>query len=303
MVARGLRTATACVATLLGLGVLSACHSSAGGGSAKVSVVASTDVWGSIATQVAGALAGHAVRITSIINDPAEDPHAYQASPRDLITFARAGVVVENGGGYDDFVTSMLATAHKNPTVINAVTVSGKKPVGGELNEHVWYDFPTVAAVAAKISAALAAKDPSDAATFRANAKAFTAKLTALEQHEAAVRAAHAGTAVAITEPVPLYMLQACGLVNRTPARFSEAVENGSDVAPRVLQQALALFTGARVSMLVYNEQTTDPATTRVLAAARSAHIPTVPVTETLPKGDSYLAWMTDNLARVQSGL
>ena len=58
--------------------------------------------------------------------------------------------MIENGGGYDDFMDTMLKSA-KNPSaaVLNAVDLSGKiAPAGGELNEHVWYDFPTVDTVA-----------------------------------------------------------------------------------------------------------------------------------------------------------
>lgn len=38
---------------------------------------------------------------------------------------------------------------------------------------------------------------------------------------------------MAVTEPVPLYLTEACGLVNRTPSAFSEAVEEGEEVSPR----------------------------------------------------------------------
>ncbi len=36
---------------------------------------------------------------------------------------------------------------------------------------------------------------------------------------------------MAITEPLPLYLLQACGLVNKTPPAFSDAVEDGTGVS------------------------------------------------------------------------
>ena len=115
--------------------------------------------------------------------------------------------------------------------------------------------------------------------------------------------AAHSGEAVAITEPVPLYLLTACGLVNRTPAQFSEAVEEDTGVSVRVLQQTLALFESHTVRALVYNAQTSGAETTRVLAAAKAAGIPAVPVTETLPAGDTYLGWMGDNLDAVVKAL
>lgn len=304
--ARGLVGAGVALVLLAGCGEVSgAAGGSAGAGGPVVSVVASTDVWGDVVAQVAGDLAQARVRITSIIDDPAADPHSYEADTHNQLALAKAAIVVENGGGYDDFVHTMLQAHHAaDVTVIDAVAVSGKTaPAGGELNEHVWYDFPSVQRVAARIEAALAAADPADAATFAANAAAFDAKLAGLEQTEASIRQQYAGTGVAITEPVPLYLLQASGLVNKTPAEFSEAVEEGTDVAPAVLKSTQDLFAEHQVRLLAYNEQTSGAETQAVLKAAEQAGVPAVPVTETLPAGQDYLSWMSANLAAVEKAL
>ncbi|MFE8958147.1 metal ABC transporter solute-binding protein, Zn/Mn family [Streptomyces iakyrus] len=292
--------------TSASLALLAGCGSSSDSADAKsaparVAVVASTNVWGDIARRVGG----DRVDVTSVISDPDQDPHSYEADPQNQLALSKAKVVVENGGGYDDFVDRMLKSGHNDSAeVVNAVEVSGKKaPKGGELNEHVWYDFPTVAKVADRISAALAEADPGDAAAFEKNAAAFKAKLAPLEAAEAQIKKAHGGEGVAITEPVPLYMTEASGLVNRTPAPFSEAIEEGDDVSPRVLQQSLALFSGKEVKVLVYNEQTSGPQTEKAEAAAKAAGIPVVPVTETLPKGKDYLGWMTGNVDALASVL
>ncbi|MEU2913615.1 metal ABC transporter solute-binding protein, Zn/Mn family [Streptomyces massasporeus] len=268
---------------------------------ARVAVVASTNVYGDIARRIGG----DRVDVTSVISDPDQDPHSYEADPQNQLALSKAKVVIENGGGYDDFVDHMLKSGHNDSAqVINAVDVSGKTaPESGELNEHVWYDVPTVAKVADRISAALAKADPGDAAAFEKNATAFKAKLAPLEAEEAQIKKAHGGDGVAITEPVPLYMIEASGLVNRTPAEFSEAIEEGDDVSPRVLQKSLALFDGKKVKALVYNEQTSGPQTEKAEAAAKAAGVPVVPVTETLPKGKDYLGWMTANLDALASAL
>ncbi|MFI8890591.1 metal ABC transporter solute-binding protein, Zn/Mn family [Streptomyces paradoxus] len=292
--------------TSASLALLAGCGSSSDSADAKsaparVAVVASTNVWGDIA----GRIGGDRVDVTSVISDPDQDPHSYEADPQNQLALSKAKVVVENGGGYDDFVDRMLKSGHNDSAeVINAVEVSGRTaPKGGELNEHVWYDFPTVAKVADRISAALAKADPGDATAFEKNAAAFKAKLAPLEAKEARIKKAHGGEGVAITEPVPLYMTEASGLVNRTPAQFSEAIEEGDDVSPRVLQESLAVFSGKQVKVLVYNEQTSGPQTEKAEAAAKAAGIPVVPVTETLPKGKDYLGWMTDNVDALASAL
>jgi zinc/manganese transport system substrate-binding protein len=266
----------------------------------KISIVASTDVWGDVAKQIGGG----DITVTSIITDAAQDPHSYEANARVQLALSKADIVIENGGGYDDFVATLLKGARNSEAkVLNAVDISGFDQ-GTSLNEHVWYDFPTVKKVAARITKELSALDKTHAATFAANQKTFDAALGSLEAEEAALKAGPGADAgAAITEPVPLYLLTASGLTDKTPAAFSEAIEGGRDVAPDVLQKTLRLFSDHRVKLLVYNEQTGGPETDQVIAAAKTAGIPVVPVAETLPDGKDYLSWMSGNLAAVKAAL
>ncbi|MGN6425921.1 MAG: metal ABC transporter solute-binding protein, Zn/Mn family [Leifsonia sp.] len=279
---------------------LAGCSSGASGDDGRIRVVASTNVYGDIATTIAG----DAVDVTSLMKDPAQDPHSFEASAQSQLAVSKADILIENGGGYDDFMDT-LRTGAKNDaaTVLNVVDISGKKPVDGELNEHVWYDVPTIGRLTDALVTALSKADPAQKATFEKNAAAFTTGLDALEKREAELKAKYAGEGVAITEPVPLYLLDAIGLDNRTPEKFSEAIESGNDVSPVVLQETLRLFTDRQVRLLAYNEQTSGAETTRVLAAAKQADIPVVPVTETLPSGKDYLSWMNANLDAVAGAL
>ena len=265
-----------------------------------VTIVASTNVWGTIASVIGGSR----VRVDALISDPAQDPHSYEASPRAQLAMAGARLIIENGGGYDDFMNSMVAASGSKAPVINAVTASGvKAPSGGSLNEHVWYSFPAVAAVGERIAAELTTIDPAGRATFQGNLAGLHRRLTALEASVADIKAAHAGDRVAVTEPVPLYLLQAAGLVDVTPPEFSEAVEEGNDVPARVLVKTLALFQDRRVTALIYNAQTTGPQTDQLVAAADRNGIPTVPVTETLPAGKDYVSWMQSNVSALARAL
>ncbi|PPF79731.1 ABC transporter substrate-binding protein [Subtercola sp. Z020] len=298
---------------LVGVVALAGCSSSAGtaagssgaasgSGASPIPVVASTDVWGDIAAQVGGDL----VTVTSIIDDPDKDPHEYEADAQNQLALSKASVVVENGGGYDDFVDTMLSSSNNSAAaVVNAATISGYDlvPADGEFNEHLWYDFPTVKKVVNEIAGSLSAADPSAAATFSANAAAYNAKLDTLIATEATLKSSFDGEGAAITEPVPLYMLNAIGLVDKTPEKFSEAVENGTDVAPDLLAETVALFSGDQVKVLAYNEQTSGAQTEAVLSAAKAGGVPVVPVTETLPAGSSYLDWMSGNLDALKSAL
>ncbi len=306
---------TAAVGALAIIG-LSACATSTGAQSAAdesssasastlapstVVIVASTNVWGDIASTIGG----DKVEVTSLISDPDQDPHEYEANSRNQLALSSAQIVIENGGGYDDFVDTMLSSAkNTSAEVINAVDISGfAASEGDELNEHVWYDYGTVAKVADAISAALTTADPADAETFTQNATTFKQGLDTLNDSAAKVKAAHAGAGVAITEPVPLYLLENMGLDNKTPGEFSEAIEEETDVPADVLKETTDLFANHEVSVLVYNEQTSGPQTEAVLTAAKDANVAVVPVQETLPEGTDYLGWQSTIIDEISQAL
>lgn len=304
----------------------SATDPSASAGAGTLSVVASTNVYGSIAA----AIGGEDVEVTSIIDDPAQDPHEYEATARDQLALSKATVVIENGGGYDPFVDSMLSSAENTGAVVlNASEISGLMPGDGSastaepehtdaghtdgaddghdhvegFNEHVWYSFPAMDALAKQVAKALGDADPSDAAAFEANYQTFSGQLATLTKSAEDIATQHSGEGVAITEPVPLYLLETAGLVNKTPEAFSEAIEEGTDVPPLVLQQTIQLMTDRSVVMLAYNEQTSGGETEKVSDAAKAAGIPVVGFTETLPDGDDYISWMTANVKAVADAL
>lgn len=298
------RFATALVGVAVAAIALTGCSaaSSSAADDGKIAIVASTNVYASIATAIGGDL----VSVTSIISDPAQDPHSFEADAQVQLSLSKADIVLENGGGYDEFVDTLLKGAsNTDAVVLNAAEISGydQTPTEGEFNEHLWYDFPTVEKVATDLAAQLTKLDASAADTFSANVAAFTATLQKLEAQEASIKATSAGAGVAITEPVPLYMLSAAGLVNKTPDAFSEAIEEGSDVSPAVLRDTLALFSDHTVKLLAYNSQTTGAETEAVLKAAKDAGVAIVPVTETLPDGVDYLQWQANNLDAIAAAL
>ena len=301
----------------------------------RIQIVASTSVYGSIAETVGGDL----VNVTSLISSAAQDPHSYEASARDQLAISKADLVIENGGGYDPFIDTLLSGAGSSAVVLNAVDASGlleddhghgdeghtaetntdetstEEPTDDHteeahsdddghdhiegFNEHVFYDLHGVIHVAEELSHELGELDPTNADAYTANFDAFHEQIEALETEADSISARAQGAGVAVTEPVALYLLQASGYENKTPSEFTEAIEEGTDVPPLALQQTLDLFSSGTVSMLGYNEQTTSPETEKVLAAADAAGIPVVSFTETLPEGSDYVSWMTDNLAAI----
>ena len=289
------------VAAVAAIGLtLTGCTGSVGDPPAGIQVVASTNVYGSLATTIGGAQAS----VTSIIDDPAKDPHEYQADARTQLAISRAQVVIENGGGYDDFVDTMLsASGNTTETLINAVKLSGYDSTIADFNEHVFYDYSTVGKVVDAIVAAFKKADPSHAALFADRGTKLQAKLGALESSELNLSGATSGIRVAITEPVPSYVLAALGMKVVTPIAFSQAIEQGTDAPAQVLEQTLATLAQGGAQLLVYNVQTSGPQTDAVLAAAKKAGIPAVPVSETLPPGFDYVTWQRGVLATIAQAL
>jgi len=301
---------------------------------ATVSVVASTNVYGSIAQ----AIGGDRVEVTSLIDSATQDPHEYEASARDQLRIAKADVVIENGGGFDPFVDGLVQASGTKATVITAASLSPEYVAEGEadaahgdaahgdpgddgsaqshsadqdhahdhlegFNEHVFYDPAVMARLADKIAGELGAIDPDGRDVFTANAKAFAAGAATLETDLARLESTHEGTGVFVTEPLPLYLTDAAGLDNKTPEQFSEAVEEGQDVPPATLLDALKAISSHQVAVVIVNAQAGGPETDRVEQEAKAAGIPILRFSELLPDGQTYLTWMGDNIRQLADAL
>lgn len=265
-----------------------------------VTVVASTNVYGSIVETIGG----DRVDVTSILDDPSQDPHSFESSAKTQLAVSKADLLIENGGGYDDFMTTLAKSSNTKADTINVVDLSGLDTGGSdEFNEHVFYSYPTMVKLVADVADRLGELDSADESTFQQNADALTEKLQDLESQTAAVKKTVDGDAVAYTEPVPGYLFDAMGLDNVTPDDFSEAIEEGDDVPPAALNATLKLFTSGEAKLLAYNEQTSSPETEQVQQAAEDADVPVVGVTETLPKGEDYVSWQQANIDAVKAAL
>src|SRR5690606_22527139 len=112
--------------------------------------------------------------------DPVADPHSYESTAEDALTFTKADLVVINGGGYDAFAEKLAEQAPDVP-VIDAFAVSGRGSEEehdhdhgddhpedddghahehGAGNGHGWRDLDTVGAVADEVVGHLGALPP-----------------------------------------------------------------------------------------------------------------------------------------------
>ena len=269
---------------------------SAHSGHGAATVVASTDVWGSVASAVAG---DHAA-VTSIVSGTVADPHSFEASPADTAAITDASLVIFNGGDYDHWVEHVLEDHPDVPTVdAYALRPDAQQPG----NEHVFYDPATAKAVATQIADRLSTIDSANAGAYRASAEAFGAEADEILTLERAIGRQHPGASVVATEPVAHYLLVNAGIADKTPEGFANAIEEDTDPSPADLAAMLDLIDTRQVSALLYNPQTETAVTKQLSDAANRASIPVVTVTETLPEGTDYLTWQRQTAEQLASQL
>jgi zinc/manganese transport system substrate-binding protein len=273
--------------------------------------VASTNVYGDLAK----AVGGDRVAVTSIVASTSQDPHSYEATTQDRLAVSKAKLVIENGGGYDPFLAPLVSDSKLGADgIITAVQTAGLETAApasaspgahahAAYNEHVWYDPAAMRKVTDAIAEHLSALDPSGRDGFTSRAKDVDARLAQLESTLAGLKASDAGKKAVMTEPVPLYLLQAAGIQNATPQAYTSAVEEEQDVPPAALKETLDLVSSRGVALLAYNPQTASPQTEQLRKAAEAAKVPVVEFTETVPAGKDYLGWMQDNVSSLQKAL
>jgi zinc/manganese transport system substrate-binding protein len=256
----------------------------------RLKVVVAENTWGSIAAQIGGSR----VDVTSIITDPAADPHLYESGAKDASAITSADVVIVNGLGYDDFVTKILeGSPNKNRVVINVANFLGAKD--GD-NPHFWYDIGRVNIVAVELQKQFAAKDTAGADSYQANLATFADSLQPLYNRLDNILSTYPKAPVAYTERVAGYMLTQAGLQTQTPPGFAAAMEEGNEPSPADQAAMLGLLTGKKIKVLLYNPQASSAVTDHIRDVAAQNDIPTVAVTETIPGGTTYQLWMQDQL-------
>jgi zinc/manganese transport system substrate-binding protein len=251
-----------------------------------IGIVAAEHVYGDLAQQLAGANA-------SIMSNPDEDPHLFEASPSVARLLSGSAIVVYNGAECDPWMAKLLAASRSpNRKVIIVANLVHKK--AGD-NPHLWYDPPTMPAYAKALTAMLADHDPAHKADYQQRLGTFLASLQPMATKITELRAKNSGTPVMATEPVFGFMAIASGF-NMRNERFQLAVMNNAE--PRVSDVAAFendLRTHA-IRLLLYNSQATGAAAQRLVKIAQQAEIPVVGVTETEPAGKTYRDWMMGQL-------
>ncbi|MBI3703056.1 MAG: zinc ABC transporter substrate-binding protein [Rhizobiales bacterium] len=262
----------------------------------KIAVVAAENFYGDIARQIGG----DRVSVTSIMNNPDQDPHLFETTPGIVKRIAAAQVVIFNGADYDTWMEKLLAAAPRPGRLeINVATLTNRK--AGD-NPHLWYDLTTMPAVARALNAALAKADSAHAQDYDARLSITHAALDRVTQRVAQLKAKHAGKPVTASEPVFGPMAGALGLTMRNE-RFQLSIMNDTEPSARDIAAFEQDLKERKVRAMFYNKQASSKIVQRLVELARTAKVPVVGVTETQPATMSFQDWMLDQLDETDKAL
>jgi zinc/manganese transport system substrate-binding protein len=248
-------------------------------------------------------IGGKYVSVSAILKNPTTDPHTFEASASVAEQVAKAQLIVQNGVGYDSFMNNIEAaspnSARKVITVQDILDLPTDTP-----NPHLWYKPTTMPAVARVMVKDLDQLAPRHAAYFQANLTTFDASLQPWLSAIATFKVRYPHVAVAVTEPVADYLLQAMGAKILTPFVFQADIMNGVDPAPEDITLEDNLLTRHTVKLFCYNEQVVDSLTTSIRDSAERSHVPVVGVYETMPTpGFDYQTWMLAEVKAMESAV
>jgi zinc transport system substrate-binding protein len=224
--------------------------------------------------------------------------HDYQLTAGDARRLAEADLLLANGAGMEPFLDKVARQAPG----LRVVEVSKGIPLM-DGNPHVWVSFEGARRQAENIAEALASASPDHAEAFRANARAYTDKLSALEKTMREALAPYAGTpVVTFHEAFPYFArdfgLEIAGVIESEP---------GTEPSARQLADTIQLVRARGVKALFGEPQFSDRSA-QVIARETGAKVYQLDPVVTGPAApedarDAYLRAMEKNLSVLQEAL
>ncbi len=281
--------------TLAGCGGSSSADASSEG---KITAVGAENEYADVIEQIGGKY----VDVSAVESDPNTDPHTFEASASVAQQVSGADVVVQNGLGYDTYMEKIeSASSSSSRKVIDVQELLGLPD--STPNPHLWYKPETMPAVARRLVADFSELQPEHKSYFAANQKKFEASLEPWLEGLDKFTTKFPGAAVATTEPVADYMLEAAGIENLTPFSMQADIMNDTDPAPQAVALQEGFFSEQKADAFVYNQQVTDSITEKFLKSAAENGVPVVGVYETMPTGYTYQRWMTAELRALEEAV
>lgn len=256
----------------------------------------------------------------SLLLPPGVEPHSFEPKPDDMVRINRAGLFIYTNPYMEPWVAGLLKGIDRQRlTVVDTSTGVTFLPAGGHdeghdaneaghhhggMDPHVWLSIPNARKMVENIAAALEAKDPANAGSYRKNAAAYGEKLAELDGKfkkglaDCGTRRFFHGGHYAFGYLADRYGLQ-----------YVSAYAMSADAEPRP-QKLTAMIGQIRSSgtKYIFYEELISPRMAE--AIARETGVTMLKLNgvhnisrDELQRGESYLSLMEQNLTNLRTGL
>ncbi|MGX7032572.1 metal ABC transporter solute-binding protein, Zn/Mn family [Pediococcus argentinicus] len=258
-----------------------------------IQIATTTDFYG----EVAKAVVGDKGQVKSIINNPNVDPHDYEPTTSVAKQVATSDIIVANGVGYDGWMDKLAQSKKSNYIRIGNDSLHLKDGV----NPHLWYRADTMKVYAQDLATRLGKRKLKDKEYFQKNAQNYIKSLKPIDEKLSKIKSLATKTknkTVFVSEPVFDYALKSTGFKVGNPS-FENSIEKEVDPSPKDIRQMQQSINGHKIAFFVYNKQVDSKIVDNLVNLANDNDVPVLPVTETLPKGQTYIKWMDHQYDRM----
>jgi len=269
----------------------------------KKVILTTFTVLADIARNVAGGAA-----IVESLTKPGAEIHGYQPTPRDLIRAQKANLILDNGLGLERWAQKFYGDLKNVPHV----TLSeGVQPVDisedlykGKPNPHAWMSPQNTLIYVENIRKALVELDPPNAATYNANAYAYSHKIKDIDR---TLR-----KELAVIPPDKRYMVSCEGAFSylardyKLKELYLWAVNSEQQATPKQVEKVIKSVRQNKIPV-VFCESTVSDEAQRQVASEAGAKFGGVFYVDSLSSADgpvpTYLKLMQYNVNTLVKGL
>ena len=205
--------------------------------SQTLAVVAAESVYGDIAEQIGGA----DVAVTSILDDPNADPHLYEPGTSNALAVAKAKVVIQNGLGYDAFMSRLESALTEQPPErdhdLRRTRHQGQRtpiPTSGTT-------YPALSQIAAAIAGRPRAGRPHERRALQARPREIRGEPCPTPQRGRRAQEVVCRRARCVHRTGSGLSADRCGHPESAPDSFTRAIEDGSEPSPSAVAQMTEL--------------------------------------------------------------
>jgi zinc/manganese transport system substrate-binding protein len=271
----------------------------------RIGAVASFSILGDFVKNVGG----DRVAVTTLVG-PNGDVHVYTPTPADAKIIAAAKVVVVNGLGLEGWMTRLVAAAAGKASIVVASTgVKTRTVKGGQgsamgADPHAWQSVANAKIYVANIRNGLGSADPAGKDIYDANAKAYLAKLDALENEvkEAIAKIPSDRRKIITTHDAFGYFGDAYGMEFIAP----EGVTTDAEVSAKDVAGIIAQIRKQKIPA-VFMENISDPRLMQQIASETGVKVGGTLYSDALSEPDgpaaSYIGMMRNNVREFDKAL